>query len=713
MISNLLKNGKAVFIIIIILSFACTDSKKETNIETNKFYKDLSGNINGEKLSPLEFSAGGKHGQSRNISFTEGTENVECVADSDTYKILYSPISVIKTGNGKRKDADYTVRLHFKNGTIKTINRLLKPQKSENKIVFRTETDGVELEFEAFSGYIKWGIKCDKTDQIDSLLILITTKGPYFGGGERFISSVLDGRTITNQPTDHYRIVDDKSIDAEAIRKYEPSYLQVPFVITPDGPGWYFDGASTIRMTFDTESKFFEVKIPGSQTDFYVFDNATPKDILNSYTSFLGRQPALPDWAFGVWINLLEGKDSVYSKVNKLREWKIPATAVWLFDLDDPRTSTGFLDWSKGYYGNSRQLTDSLHNMGLKVLTYLHPFSLKNLQYYKFENPVYKHLDSLKLIFRPTRTLDPSRFKTFIEDGQYDFYNPEMYNVWYSFLHELLITDNFDGWMEDFGDLGYIYDNKEREWETIPFTINHKLPAEDYFNMYPLVYHKLTYQLVSELKKDVVGFCRSGSAGSAAYTRLLWGGDQVANWDKKFGYPSAVTAAISSGLSGYGNWAPDILCDSPSKELWMRWVQFGAFTTLMRDHLWDNDKSSIDLWTDESTHKYFKKYADIHTQLIPYLRAAADYYQQTGCPVIRHMFLEFPEDKETQKCEYQYMLGEKFLVAPVVEEGAKSTRIYFPKGRWKDFWTKKIFDSQGVWQSLPVTMEQIPVFERL
>jgi len=155
------------------------------------------------------------------------------------------------------------------------------------------------------------------------------------------------------------------------------------------------------------------------------------------------------------------------------------------------------------------------------------------------------------------------------------------------------------------------------------------------------------------------------------------------------------------------------LCDSPSGELWMRWVQFGAFTPLMRDHLWSYKKSSVNLWTDTFTRAYFKKYAVIHAHLIPYLRKIADNYQKTGCPMIRHMFLEFPDDPETQKCEFQYMLGDKYLVAPVVEEGALTNSIYFPKGKWQDFRTKKIFNSPGTWKTVAAPIDIIPVYERL
>lgn len=708
-----MKTLRIIAYLILISANACNLTKTEKDGPVNKIYQDLSAQMEGTRFSPLEFSRGELPKQDQQIFYLAETDKCSFTSGCDTTEILYQSFNVNRFVNGKSKKSGYSFKLHYKNNTSITINEFQKPSTTNDVIVFNDDRSQVRIELSPFNDFIKWHLISEGYAEIDSISVRIETEGPFFGGGERFISSNLNGRMITNQPMDHYRIIGVPGINMASLRKYEPAYIQILFIMTPGGQGWYFDDINTMKIIFDKDGKSFEVNIPGNEISFYTFNEETPKEVLKSYTSLIGRQPALPDWAMGVWVNLLEGRDSVYSKVQRLKKKQIPATAVWLFDLDDPQTSTGFLDWSKGYYGNIRTLTDYLHNSGLKVLTYLRPFSLKNLQYYKFDNPVYKRLDSASLIFRPVTKLDPDRYMTFIEDGQYDIFNPEMYNEWYSFVNELLIDDNFDGWMEDFGDLGYIYDKEEKKWITIPYEINHDISAEEYFNVYPLVYHRIVYEIAGRLKKDVVAFCRSGFAGSAPYTRLLWGGDQIAGWDKEFGYPTAIVAGISSGLSGYGNWAPDILCDSPSRELWMRWVQFAAFTPLMRDHLWSNQKSSIDLWTDDSTMEYFRHYADVHKELMPYLRELADEYQISGVPIIRHMLLEFPGDDNAALCEYQYMLGNKLLVAPVTEEGAETVNVYFPAGIWKDFWTTQQFRSQGSWISVKAPLNIIPVFERV
>ncbi|TQV75960.1 hypothetical protein FKG94_15205 [Exilibacterium tricleocarpae] len=195
---------------------------------------------------------------------------------------------------------------------------------------------------------------------------------------------------------------------------------------------------------------------------------------------------------------------------------------------------------------------------------------------------------------------------------------------------------------------------------------------------------------------------------------MLWAGDQIAAWDKTFGYPSAITSGISSGLSGYANWTPDILSDSPDIELWKRWVQFAAFTPIMRDHLWENEPTSVDIWFNEKTPKYFRRYADIHMQLVPYIQKHLAAYRSNGVPLVRHMMLEFPDEPETYDCEYQYMFGPKYLIAPVVEKGAKRKKVYFPKGQWRSFWDAgSTIKSTGQWITVNAPLDVIPVYERI
>lgn len=700
---TIIEKGITFFITGLIIG--CTSPVEKNGSKLKGFYDKLNYNLNSAHFSPIGL-IGSLKDTLLSFEIKDTDRGLEINQDSGKIQIGFQPITVVNNRSDGQISQTVLIML-FNEGDKQLINKLNSPKKDGKSIVLNTEIDQVKIKISASSSFFKWELVTDL--KYDSVQIITTADGPFFGGGERFMSTNLNGRIISNQPHDHSWIKQENL----ALNSYEPTYLQVPFVLNPYGQGWYFDGATSMLLTFDKKGKSFNTTIKDNKFVLYNFFGENPKEVLQKYTSLLGRQPELPDWAYGVWLNLLEGQDSVLAKASRLKEHEMPVTAIWMFDMDDPNTSTGWPYWSKGTYSDYRKLTDSLHSLGYKALTYLRPFGYKDLLYYKFDNPFYLLYDSLGVILHSREELQGPRYSTFMKEGQYDFYNPMMGKLWKDVLTELLIKDNFDGWMEDFGDIGYSYDNEKNIWKPLDFGLDYPITNAEYANAYPLVYHKLTHEVSSTIKDGIATFSRSGSAGTASYSRMIWAGDQHANWDKRIGYPSAISSGISCGLSGYSNWTCDVLCDSPSRELWKRWVQFAAFTPLMRDHLWTNNPTAIDIWTEKETFEYFKKYARIHMDLVPYIQEASKKYRETGTPVIRHMMLDFPQDKETYSCEYQYMFGDKYLVAPVVDEGATNKDIYFPKGEWKSFWKDETIISNGEWINVEAQVDYIPVYERL
>jgi alpha-glucosidase (family GH31 glycosyl hydrolase) len=224
----------------------------------------------------------------------------------------------------------------------------------------------------------------------------------------------------------------------------------------------------------------------------------------------------------------------------------------------------------------------------------------------------------------------------------------------------------------------------------------------------PLFWHKIDYEIAHRAKPDVVEFARSGAPGSQAFTRVLWGGDQMPDWSWDNGLPSVVTAGITAGLSGFAVWGPDILSAGRSKELFIRWTEFGALTPIMRDHLWDKPKSAVDLWFDDQTTDVFRRYARLHVSLFPYIYTFAQEATQTGFPIIRHPMMEFPDDPATYNADYEYVLGDRLLLAPVVKEGATTRSLYLPKGAWVNYWSGEILEG-GKEVTVSAPLEEIPM----
>jgi alpha-glucosidase (family GH31 glycosyl hydrolase) len=164
-------------------------------------------------------------------------------------------------------------------------------------------------------------------------------------------------------------------------------------------------------------------------------------------------------------------------------------------------------------------------------------------------------------------------------------------------------------------------------------------------------------------------------------------------------------------MSAYSTWGPDIISDGYDRELWLRWAEFGALTPVMRDHPWSRPRFSVDLWHDPGTIALFRRYAILHTSLLPYFATYAAEAHRTGVPILRHLVLEYPDDPRAATAEYQYLLGESLLVAPVIEQGAVTRKLYLPKGDWLNYWTGDHLNG-GADVTVAAPLEQIPLFVR-
>jgi len=540
--------------------------------------------------------------------------------------------------------------------------------------------------------------------------------GPFFGLGERFVRAKLDGLKTTLRPADDIGI-DLAAMEApvhpengSAPQGHNWTYAPVPFLFSPRGLGLYLD--TTWPSTFDlthADKRQFSVQVSGPSTDLYLFVDRGPKGILESYTSLTGRTPLPPPWAFGVWVNVTKGlrelgafhDEGALSEAQRLRDLRIPASAVWIEDLDDPTANIGWPLWTVGFYGPPRGVADDFHKMGFKVLVYTNPWVSSILEPYLFPNPTYQYGEQERNF-----VLGPDGHATSIVNflgiptANIDFTKPEAVGWWQKMKQKSVTEYDLDGWMEDFG---------EQIRDTDRLAIGKT--GKELANLYPLLYHKASYQAAHGAKPGVVEFSRSGYAGSQSYTPVLWGGDQSPSWDANIGLPSLIPAGITAGLSGFAVWGPDIQSAGTSKELWIRWLEFGALSPVMRDHKWNQPKWAVDIWFDSETIALFRRYAQLHVSLFPYLYAYAQQATTTGLPIMRHLMLEYPDDPMAWSTEDEYLLGEKILVAPVIAKGATTRSLYLPKGAWVDYWTGELFDG-GRQVEVPAPLDRIPILVR-
>ena len=195
---------------------------------------------------------------------------------------------------------------------------------------------------------------------------------------------------------------------------------------------------------------------------------------------------------------------------------------------------------------------------------------------------------------------------------------------------------------------------------------------------------------------DAITFSRAGYTGAGAFP-THWAGDENSSWEA---FRRSIIAGLNAGLSGVLFWGWDIAGFSdalPSAELYLRATAMAAFCPIMQFHSEytppgapSKDRTPWNIQAnsgDERVIPTYRYFARLRMNLLPYLVSEAAYATAQGEPLMRPLLLDFPDDPVAWRLDDQYCLGRDLLVAPVVEEGATSRRLYLPRGRWYDFWT--------------------------
>jgi alpha-glucosidase/alpha-D-xyloside xylohydrolase len=229
---------------------------------------------------------------------------------------------------------------------------------------------------------------------------------------------------------------------------------------------------------------------------------------------------------------------------------------------------------------------------------------------------------------------------------------------------------------------------------------------------------------------------RNGYAGMARYGAFLWSGDVYSTWET---LRTHVPDAVNTCLSGIPYWGTDIGGFVPTPEftgeLYVRWFQFGAFCTLFRSHGrtwhlrlpwgWNTGETGPDETSSYSgsarppeselhnaqVEPICRKYLELRYRLMPYTYSAVRETSQTGMPVMRALWLHYPDDPAAVGRGDEYLWGRDILVAPVTDKGATSRNLYLPRGGWFDLWTEKPLDG-GREVAHPVDLETMPLFVR-
>jgi alpha-glucosidase (family GH31 glycosyl hydrolase) len=514
----------------------------------------------------------------------------------------------------------------------------------------------------------------------------------FYGLGERFGHLDLAGQVIENLTAEKAGL--------------RTSYSPATFLLSSRGYGLYLETMADAIFDLRTAGRgCYWVRAGGSELRFDFFAGPHPQTVIERHARFVGLPPLPPQWAVGVWKNLIGGQARVMQDLQKLRDEGVPLDAVWIYDAVVERADFGW-PWQiygpipPGPYPDLPGMISQLHSMNLKVLGYLNPFLYPGWQ-------GYSEAQQKGYLVQTSGGQPYLQPWTFGQRAHLDFTNPEATRWWQSRVDYALTEVGFDGAMLDFG-------------EDAPTDGRYAGVSAGYLmdNMYSLLYHRAAFEAGQAAKPgDFVFFARSGYNGDQHYTTGRFTGDQVRSWDTKLGLPSVVPAVLNGSLSGWPYWGPDIAGFFPGavqgpgeKELWIRWVEVGAMMPAMRDMDGAMD-NPVNLWTDGETLAVFRAYAKLHTAIKPYLYRYAGIAHDQGLPIVRPLFLNYPGEAETYSLEDQYLLGDDLLVAPVLKPGQTDRSVYLPGDRWQYYWTGDVY--QGPVQvTVPAPVGHVPLFIR-
>lgn len=466
--------------------------------------------------------------------------------------------------------------------------------------------------------------------------------------------------------------------DANGIQN-ESMYKPIPFYMSSNGYGVFMHTSTPVTCDFGKYFSGTQRLMIGDETLDLFFFIGEPKEILDEYTDLTGKASMPPLWSFGFWMSRITyfSEEDGRSVAKKIRENKVPCDVIH-FD-------TGWFetDWrcdyqfSESRFDNPKKMISDLKSDGFETCLWQLPYFVPN-------NSLFPEIIEKELYVKNPKGNIP------YEDAVLDFSNPQTI-TWYQDKIAGLLKLGVGAIKVDFG-------------EAAPVNGLYASGRTGFYehNLYPLRYNKAVSDITKEITGDRIIWARSTWAGSQRYP-LHWGGDPA---NTNSAMAASLRGGLSIGLSGFSFWSHDIggFVQACPEELYARWTPFGMLSSHTRSH----GAPPTEPWEYSSNFlKLFRDAANMRYMLMPYIYAQAKHASENGLPMMRALFVEYPNDPGAWLIDNQYLFGTDILVAPLFEN-VNQRDVYLPgNGEWIDYQTGKTY-SPG-WHTiekgkLPVVM---------
>jgi alpha-glucosidase len=607
------------------------------------------------------------------------------------------------TARYKMSHGHFKIKERLKDTINLTDYEIISQSENELKIDFNFPGGTLNVIFLVVDSHLEIKPECTNSD-INRFWISIVAneKEAIYGCGAQFSELNLRGKCVPLWVEEQGIGRGDPPITGDWYTTYYPQ----PTFISSENYYCHIDTSFYSEFNF-TQKNSHELYIWEIPKRILLGKYGTALKVVENLSTFLGRQPRLPDWVYdGVILGIQGGIDVVNEKIENSSKHNIKISAVWCQDWQGIRmTSFGkqlFWDWKfdENLYPDLSNFIEILNKNGIKFLGYINPFLA-------IEGELYKEASKQGYCIKNKDGNDYHLITTDFPTALLDLTNPKAIEWIKSIIKKNMIELGLNGWMVDYG-----------EYLPTDAVLHSGISAEEFHNQYPVIWAKVIYDVLNETDnlKNLLYFTRSGYTHASKYTMLYWPGDQLVNWSLNDGIASVIPGGISLGICGIGYYHYDIggyTTLTPfkrSKEVFLRWAELATFSMLMRTHEGNRPSENWQFDSDAETLEHLSRLIDIHVNLKPYLIHLSKEYQERGIPPMRGCFLHYEKDKKLHKIKYQFLLGRDLLIAPVIAPNVLKWKVYFPDDVWIHIWSGKEY-RQG-WNEIDAPLGNPPVFYR-
>jgi len=528
----------------------------------------------------------------------------------------------------------------------------------------------------------------------------------------------------------------------------------VPFMVSTKGYGLFWDNYSPTVFEDKPESTSFTSEI-GDCIDYYFMLGGNIDGSIACMRDLTGQAPMFPLWTYGYWQSKerYKSQNELVGVVQKYRDLQVPLDGIiqdWQY-------------WGNNYLWNAMEFLNAEFPKPQKMVDDIHKLNAHLIisiwSSFGPQTKQFREMQSKNMLLNfgtwPQSGLEgwpPNRdYPSGVQP--YDPYNPEARDIYWQYLNKGLFAYGIDGWWMDSTEPDHM-DFKPSDFDLKTYLGSFRKVR----NAFPLmaVGGVAEHQRATTSDKRVFILTRSAFAGQQRYGANTWSGDVNSSWQS---LRNQIPAGLNFSMSAIPYWNTDIGgffagaynrgrsefsgARNPSfQELYVRWIQFGAFTPMMRSHGTDVPREIYNFGTKgEPIYDAIEKSIHLRYSLLPYIYSVARDITHSQSTMMRALVMDFDDEKVTE-INNEYMFGKSILVAPVLnaqytpetivktDENSgwnknekkdnnivsvdftqpKTSKVYLPSGtKWFDFWTNKSY-SGGQELTTQTSIDKIPLY---